>query len=183
MKCYLIRHGKDDDTVRGGWSASPLTEAGVRQVEDLAERLSEGNFEIKAIYSSDLPRARQTADILAKTLMLPVIETPQFRETNNGVLAGMDNELAKRLYPGLYWSALDWEQSYPEGESPCAFYTRIRDAWYAFKKQIQSVGGDVILVTHGGVINVIRCIESGIQYSNKSNPFPTSNAETVEIEV
>ena len=115
--------------------------------------------------------------------MLPVIETPQFRETNNGVLAGMDNELAKRLYPGLYWSALDWEQSYPEGESPCAFYTRIRDAWYAFKKQIQSVGGDVILVTHGGVINVIRCIESGIQYSNKSNPFPTSNAETVEIEV
>ncbi len=183
MKCYLVRHGKDDDTVRGGWSASPLTEEGVRQVEDLAERLSEGNFEIETIYSSDLPRARQTADIIANFLNLSVTETPQFRETNNGDLAGMDNELAKKLYPGLFWGALGWEQSYPGGESPCAFYNRICDAWRDFKEEIQNVGGDVILVTHGGVINVICCIESGIEYSNKSNPFPVANAEMAEIEL
>lgn len=183
MKCYLVRHGKDDDTVRGGWSSSPLTDEGVRQVEDLAERLSKGNFEIGAIYSSDLPRARQTADIVADLLNLPVTETPQFRETNNGVLAGMDNELAKELFPGLFWSALDWEQPYPDGESPQAFYSRIAAAWEQFKEKIKSAENNVILVTHGGVINVICCIEKGIKYSNKSNPFPVANAEMAEIEL
>ncbi len=183
MKCYLIRHGKDDDTIRGGWSSSPLTDEGIKQVEDLAVRVSENELNIKAVYTSDLARARQTADILAKALMLPVTEVPQFRETNNGVLAGMDNELAKKLYPGLFWSALDWEQSYPDGESPCAFYNRICDAWRDFKEQIQNVGGDVILVTHGGVINVIRCIESSTPYSNKENPFPVKYAEMIEIKI
>ena len=183
MKCYLVRHGKDDDTVRGGWSASPLTDEGVRQVEDLSIRIFKENLKIDTIFSSDLPRARQTADILAKALALPVIETPQFRETNNGVLAGMDNELAKQLYPGLYWSALDWKQSYPDGESPSDFYNRIATAWAQFKEKIKSTGNNVILVTHGGVINVIHCIENGITYTNKNNPFPVANAEMVEIEL
>ena len=180
MKCYLVRHGRDDETVRGGWSSSPLTDEGVAQVETLATRLLVNCTKISNIYTSDLPRARQTADILAKALNLPVTELSQFRETNNGVLAGMDNEKAKILYPGLYWGALDWEQSYPEGESPREFFERIQDAWRRFKGQAQDSS---MLVTHGGVINVIRCIESGIQYSNKANPFPAKNAEMIEIEI
>ena len=180
MKCYLVRHGSDDDTVRGGWSSSPLTDEGVAQVETLATRLLVNGTKISNIYTSDLPRAKQTADILAKALKLPVTELSQFRETNNGVLAGMNNEKAKILYPGLYWGALDWEQSYPEGESPREFFERIQDAWRRFKSQAQN---NSMLVTHGGVINVIRCIESGIQYSNKANPFPVSNAEMIEIEI
>ena len=180
MKCYLVRHGRDNDTVRGGWSNSPLTEEGVLQVEALAARLLTDGPRISIIYTSDLPRAKQTADILAKALNLPVTELPQFRETNNGVLAGMDNEKAKKLYPGLYWSALEWNEPYPEGESPRQFFERIRDAWLDFKDRARE---NSMLVTHGGVINAIRCIESGIRYSNKANPFPAANAEMVEIEM
>ena len=66
MICYLVRHGKDDETVRGGWSDSPLTAEGVQQAERLAaELLAAGGLSIGVIYSSDLPRARQTAAILA----------------------------------------------------------------------------------------------------------------------
>jgi broad specificity phosphatase PhoE len=36
---------------------------------------------------------------------------------------------------------------------------------------------------HGGVINVIQCIEKGIAYSNKANPFPIGNAEIINIEI
>ena len=184
MTCYLLRHGKDDDSVRGGWSNSPLTDIGIAQVNHVASILSSSdNLRIGRIYTSDLLRAKQTADILSAALQIPVIEKPEFREANNGILAGMDNRLAEKCFPGLYWNTLDWEQPYPGGESPHQFCERIEDAWRAFKEDIQSMDHDVILVTHGGVINVIRCIEAGIAYSNKTNPFPAGNAELVRIEL
>jgi len=184
MICYLIRHGKDDESVRGGWSNSSLTAEGVEQVERLsAQILSANNMDIGMIYSSDLPRAKQTAEILSSALSVQIIEMPEFRETNNGVLAGMNNQIAEERYPGMYWGTLDWEQAYPDGESPCRFYNRIADAWYSFRNTVQCSEQNVILVTHGGVINVIQCIEHGIAYSNKANPFPLGNAEMIGIEL
>ncbi len=184
MICYLVRHGKDDDSVRGGWSNSPLTADGVKEVEQLAAQiLSASKMGVGIIYTSDLTRAKQTAKILSSALSVPVIEMPEFRETNNGVLAGMNNQLADQRYPGLYWNTLGWEQSYPDGESPRQFYNRIAAAWHCFKNVVQCSDRNVMLVTHGGVINVIRCIEHGITYSNKANPFPISNAEMIGIEL
>ncbi len=181
MICYLIRHGKDDDSRRGGWSDSPLTSVGVAQVRDLAKRLSACRPDAGLIFTSDLPRARQTADILSHALNLSVRELPSFRETNNGLLAGMKHTEAEQRYPGLYWSTLEWEQSYPEGESPAEFFHRIASAWSELKELLRKTDQNAILVTHGGVINVIRCIESGIRYSNKENPFPIGHAQMVEI--
>ena len=182
MICYLVRHGADDDTVRGGWSNSPLTDIGISQVEQLSAQLAaDAHFCASHIYTSDLPRARQTADILAATLSLPVTELPSFRETNNGELAGMDNDLANQKYPGLYWNALAWDEHYPGGESPQEFFHRIERAWLAFKAQLQEDGENVVLVTHAGVINAIACIENNTAYTNKRLSYPTKNAEIVAI--
>ncbi len=185
MTCYLIRHGKDDDTVRGGWSNASLTDEGIAQVENLALRLSESEaISIVQLFASDLPRASQTADLLAKRLNLPVAKMPEFRETNNGVLAGMKNELANEQYPGLYWNTLGWDEHYPHGESPHEFFVRISDAWFKFKKNIAArTSGDIALVTHAGVISVILCIEKNVVYTNKSNPFPVKNAEWLSVEI
>lgn len=184
MICYLVRHGADDDTVRGGWSASPLTELGISQVEQLSARLTaDARFCAAHIYTSDLPRAKQTAEILAVALNLPVTELPLFRETNNGELAGMDNDLANQKYPGLYWSALAWDEHYPGGESPRDFFDRIERAWLAFKAQLQEGGENVMLVTHAGVINAIACIENNTAYTNKHLSYPTKNAEMVAIQI
>lgn len=184
MICYIIRHGKDDDSVRGGWSNSPLTNEGILQVRQLSEKiLSESTMHIQKIYSSDLPRAKQTADILAQTLSISVIEMPEFRETDNGVLAGMNNRVAEERFPGLYWSALEWDESYPNGESPHQFYDRISNAWRRFKQEIQKENGDIALVTHGGVINIIQCIEKGISFSNKAPTFPVGYAGMITIQI
>jgi len=58
MTVYLVRHGQDDDTVRGGWSMSPLTDEGRAQAERLAEAIvsEREKYNICRIYSSDLPR-------------------------------------------------------------------------------------------------------------------------------
>jgi len=170
MTCYLVRHGKDDDTVRGGWSNSSLSHEGIQQVISLSEYIYKHKDELKiaSLFSSDLPRAVQTATPISKALNLEIQLMPEFRETNNGVLAGMPNDTANETYPGLYWGALEWTESYPQGESPCSFYTRIKTAWEQFSESISSQNQNVILVTHSGVINVIHSIVNGTAFSNKS---------------
>lgn len=184
MKCYLVRHGKDDDSVRGGWSAAPLTERGVEQVNALADDLAANpRINIVQIFSSDLLRAKQTAEIISNKLNIYVEYLPQFRETDNGILAGMKNTDALKKYPGLFWNTLEWNECYPNGESPNAFYTRVRNAWYAFADKIHNQDGNVILVTHGGVINVILHIINGLEYSNKTEPFHIAYAELISVEL
>ena len=179
MICYLVRHGKDDDTVRGGWSQYPLTEEGIRQAEALAERTA--RLDIKRIYSSDLCRAMQTAQILAERIHLPVEQLPQFRETNNGDLAGMKHTTALERYPGLFWNQLEWEQCYPGGESPKQFYERIRTAWENFSQMILSQNENVLLVTHGGVIHVILSLLENRPYRNTEKQRRIDHADMLCI--
>lgn len=174
---YLMRHGADPSDRYGGWSSYGLTEAGKEQVHRAKHSLCDKG--ITQIYASDLVRAKETAEIVANALSLEVTYLPQFRESNNGLLAGMLKTEAVEKYPGIYWNALEWTQTWPEGESPAQFFHRIQSAWYAFKKQ---VGDDnVLLVSHGGVMNIILCLEKGIPYTNKETRFQIHDAEIVEI--
>lgn len=168
MICYLIRHGQDDETVRGGWSSASLTQTGKTQAAKLAGHIAASNLQIKKLYTSDLPRAAETAAAIAFALKLEAFPVPQFRETNNGLLAGMPHETANKTYPGIYWSNLAWNEAYPQGESPCTFYERIKSAWENFCTAITKENINIALVTHSGVINVINSLINGQPYSNKT---------------
>lgn len=181
MICCLVRHGKDDDTVRGGWSQQPLTDEGEVQAAELAVFVQKSGLGIQQVYSSDLLRAMQTAQIVADSLHLPIVPKPEFREVNNGNLAGIKNELAAEQYPGLYWNTLAWEQQYPGGESPKEFYERIRCAWDVLQKDILERNENVMLVTHGGVMHVILSIVKGEIYSNQASPRKIRNAELIAL--
>lgn len=178
MKIYLARHGKDDDTVRGGWGQSALTDEGKAQAVRLAENISDNKlqYNIKRIYSSDLPRAVQTAEPIAAVLSLPIIALRQFREANNGDLAGIKNDIASQKYPGLYWNTLEWEGRYPNGESPKEFFERVRAAWNSFARQVCYNGENVLLITHSGVINIILHQVNGTVYSNKEKQISIRHA-------
>ena len=178
---YLMRHGADDDTRLGGWSDAGLSDKGQEQAKQAGERLADGDYDIKHIFSSDLARAKETANIVSGKLGLPVTLLEEFRETNNGELAGISTEQFKRDYPGLYFSSLDWEQRYPGGESPKMFYERIRGSWTSFKKRAEALDGNILLVTHAGVMNIILCEEAGVQFTNKEVRYKIGNAEIVSF--
>ncbi len=184
MKIFLVRHGQDDSSVRGGWSNSPLTDAGVRESVDLANEICRNAeyYNIGRIFSSDIVRAEQTANIIAEKLGLTVEFTPQFREVNNGELAGLKNSVADEKYPNLYWRKLAWEEHYPGGESPKEFYGRVSSAWQDFTQSLVGYGKNALLITHGGVINVIRCISQGTEYSN-THKYPSVSSAKIALEL
>ena len=184
MICYLVRHGQDDDSVRGGWSTQPLTEEGRAQAARLADfiKRNNGTLKIKHIYSSDLERAKETAIPISEAIALPIEYLTEFRETNNGKLAGMKNDIAIKLYPGVFWNTLEWDEKYPDGESLKDFYERILNAWNDFSKKILNNGENVLLITHSGVINVILSTINGESYSNKNKPRKISHTEMLALE-
>ena len=117
MKIIFVRHGKDDDRYRGGWSSLDLVAEGVAQAKQLSHHISENReyYQITKLISSDLQRTLTTAGYISEVLDMPIQKEPMLRETNNGVLAGMLNTEASDRYPGLFFSSLKMDEPYPIG--------------------------------------------------------------------
>ena len=177
MKIIFVRHGKDNEKYRGGWSKLDLLPEGVIQAEKLANYLEDNKFKynISQIVSSDLPRTLSTAKIISNKLKLPVIECMQIREINNGDLSGMLNSDALTKYPNLFFNTLSMDEPYPNGETPIEFYSRIKSWFDDFINKYKNHDKNILIVTHSGVINIIYHIVKGIKWTNKSHSFKISN--------
>ena len=103
MKLYFVRHGRtewnEEGRIQGANGDSPLLESSIQQLEALGQHLSQTFFD--AAYSSDLPRAVHTAQILLKQNQHPITlqEAPALREWRLGRLEGRKIKELKALYP------------------------------------------------------------------------------------
>lgn len=173
MNILFVRHGKDSDQHRGGWSQLDLLPEGKREAKTLADYLVQHkeDYHFTKMITSDLKRAETTATILAETLQLPLEKESSLRETNNGDLAGMLNSEADQKFPRLYFRSLAMDEHYPNGESPREFYQRIKTWFQRFLQENNNSDETQIVVTHGGVINIIYHLVNQIEWTNKSNLF------------
>ena len=102
LRVTFIRHGETVWNAQGklqGALDSPLTEAGVRQAELCGQRLANTRF--VAAYTSPLPRARRTAELVLDQLEAPppLAEEPLLRERCFGDWEGMQWEVIESRYP------------------------------------------------------------------------------------
>lgn len=173
MNILFVRHGKDSDQHRGGWGQLDLLPEGKREAKTLADYLVQHkeDYHFTKMITSDLKRAETTATILAEVLQLPLEKESSLRETNNGDLAGMLNSEADQKFPRLYFRSLAMDEHYPNGESPIEFYQRIKTWFELFLKENYNSDETQIVVTHGGVINIIYHLVNQIEWTNKSNLF------------
>ena len=123
----VIRHAEPTDCswhVGTHWVDCALTEKGQRQAECLAARLKvELAGAAVRIWSSDLRRARQTAEPVARELGVEIETTADLREFHNGVNAGTEEEI-KRFVEEMTPPTVDL-RARPEGESWIEFYSRV----------------------------------------------------------
>lgn len=185
MKLLLVRHGKDVEGVRGGWSNFDLTDEGRSQALKLADYLLKNKnlFCVKYIVSSDLLRTMSTAKFIAEKLEIPIIKETALREMNNGDLAGMPNNLAEAKYPGLYFNTLKMDERYPNGESPLDFYNRIQNWFVDFLGQNNKMNDNILVVTHNGVINILYHIVKNIEWNNQNKPFKVENCSLHVLDI
>ena len=98
----LVRHGEAEHHTKGltgGWTDVPLTETGRAQLQKLGKRVKHdfGALPFKII-TSDLVRARESAQIISDVTGFSVVEQARWlREKNNGVAAGLHEDDARKL--------------------------------------------------------------------------------------
>lgn len=142
----------------------PLDEDGHRQARLAASRLADEP--IAAVYTSDLSRAVQTAEPIAQALGLQLRIEPELRERHYGVFEGMDHASIEREHPDAYrrWRAREPDFPLPGGgETLRTFSARIEAALH--RLVVHHPGERVVAVTHGGVLDCVYRIASGLDIS------------------
>jgi broad specificity phosphatase PhoE len=151
----LVRHGQstwNQDRRIQGQLDPPLSDVGRRQAEQLGQRLAGREF--AGFYSSDLKRAAETAQLVSEALNIAPKPMPELREIYLGQWEGLRTEDLADRFPEA-WASWAEEPNWdlvPGGEGSVAFEARVGQALDAlFRRHPQ---GDVLVVTHGGVIQI-----------------------------
>ncbi|MFA6843175.1 MAG: nucleotidyl transferase AbiEii/AbiGii toxin family protein [Bacilli bacterium] len=167
----LVRHGADEMKAIGGWSDNHLTQKGIIEIENLIQMIRD-HYDL--FISSDLNRAKESAEIINKKLNMPIEYNCLFREMNNGDLKNLSKTEFLEKYPGLFYSSLKMDESYPNGESPIEFYKRIEKVFLNLLETNKNK--KILIVTHGGVIDIILSLINGYEYSNKLKISPKTGS-------
>ncbi|MEK5643322.1 histidine phosphatase family protein [Paenibacillus rhizosphaerae] len=144
----LIRHGVTEWNKLGkaqGISDIPLNETGIKQVTALANRLKSEKWDI--IFSSNLIRARQTAEIIRKFLgVVSVFTDERIREINCGLIEGTTEE--ERI---ARWGVM-WREQKLEMED----FKMVAKRGLSFLEEVSvgHAGKKILVVSHGALIGL-----------------------------
>ena len=158
----LVRHGETDWSTQHrfqGQTDVPLNYAGREQAVRLAGRLTHEH--IDAVYSSDLQRAVETANIVTAHRPIDVQLDTRLRELHFGSFESLTYSEIKELFPAelAAWEH-DRSTSPPEGEGLAQLVARVR----CFLAEITArhASDRVMIVSHGGPLRVMLCLILGL---------------------
>jgi broad specificity phosphatase PhoE len=166
----LVRHGETDWNRDGRWqghSDTPLNAAGREQARRVAAELRD----VDAVYSSDLARARETAEILAEQLGLEVHLEPRLRERGFGAWEGKTSAEIEAEFR-------DEHARWLAGEAPGAADA---EPFGDFAARVQSFvedllerhpGETVLVVAHGGSARAVAALAKGLDYVRDHRLIP-----------
>lgn len=162
MNIYLIRHGRQSSPLCN--VNVELAEEGKRQAELLGRRLED--YRIDALYSSDLIRAIETAEILNKHLNREHLIREDIREISFGFLEGKSNEEIDSEFGVFKQEQLLLKEDipYPGGECGRQVFDR---AMRTIEEILHSDKSNIAVVTHGGVIRALVSGLLGLDMSKK----------------
>lgn len=152
--CF-IRHGETDwnvDKRIQGQTDIALNDTGRAQALAMAFNAAHHSFD--ALYSSDLMRAHETAEVLAEREGLEVKPLPQLRERHYGIFEGVTKDELHR-YPEAHakYLARDVEYDFETGESLAALAARVEAA---IDHMVSHHSGQTLaVVTHAGVLDIL----------------------------
>ena len=153
-KFILVRHGESEGNRERRFTISsdvPLTEAGRRQAYEAAARIAR-RFKPDAVVSSPFARARQTSQIIAGELKLPIEVVHDLHERDLGCLKGQSYDTLRELVrqDPNYDPANGWSWKPEGGESYEDVRVRVAAAVEGLRQRYRS--REIVVVSHGGVM-------------------------------
>ena len=151
----LVRHGETDDNAADrfqGQLDTHLNERGREQSRALARRLA--GEKLRALYSSPLSRARETAQIIAAELALEPVYDARFMEADTGDWTGRPyaDVIAQAPDEFAAWRSASRTFRFPGGESVCQQAARV----VAALADVRAAGLlPAVVVCHGGAIRAV----------------------------
>ena len=161
MNIYLIRHGRQCSKLCN--VDVELAPEGREQADLLGQRLK--TYDIEAVYSSDLIRARETADIINKHLNKPRVIDERWQEANFGGMTGLTNDEMREKYGDFLEKRATMTEDipYPDGGENCRMV--FERSFEALKDLTKEHYENVCVVTHGGVIRALLTGIVGADYA------------------
>lgn len=174
-RVIFIRPGETEWNRQGrfqGWVNVPLNQHGRQQAQQLAKYIR--NIGLSALYTSDLPRALETAELLAEKLGFAPIPDARLRERSIGAWQGLTLEQIRDWYPAEYKQLLadPLEYRMPGGESRSDVRARMAAAFSDITAQ--TAGETVGILSHTTAIHTLldelipNCFANRLEVSNTS---------------
>jgi broad specificity phosphatase PhoE len=177
----LARHGQTDDNVPPirvqGRRDTPLNARGREQARALAERAATAR--VAALWTSDLRRARETAQVIAERLGLEPRVDGRFAETDRGTWEGRLLDEIERDEPEAFaaWRRAGAGFRFPGGESLGEQAQRVAAAL----AEVRASGpSPALVICHGGTIRVALCAARGCDLS-AFHDWDVPNGALVEL--
>ena len=181
---WLLRHGATElhsgKIVMGRYDAR-LSDLGRSQMEEMGKRLAGEKLRSSALYTSPLRRARDSAEIVCRSLGLPIREEEDFSEISLGAWDGMLIEDVKKRWPSEYARRGEYLMSYRFDEGSESFYMvqeRTRRALVRLLKADPSP--DILILSHAGVV---KCLWGLLQGRDIDWAFPLCRPDKGELTV
>lgn len=166
----LVRHGETDWNAQHRWqghSDTELNDAGREQARLLAGVLEQ----VDALYSSDLARARETAEILAGTVGLEIRFDRRLRERGFGAWEGLTTDEIESSFPH---EQERWRAGIGAGAHDAEPFEAFAARVDSFIQEVgkRHVGEEVLVVAHGGTIRVVHALAAGLDYVRDHRSIP-----------
>lgn len=183
MKLFFIRHGQTDWNTKGKIQGScdiELNATGIKQAEELGNKVLENKYRFSRIYTSPQRRAVKTAEILSKATNIEYTQMEGLEEINLGEWEGLTWAEVRAKYPTEYeeWYLNRRYAKPPKGESYEDMLQRVLTSIY---KIIDENCDDVVVVTHSAVIMCLQCYLTDTPF-DKMTKFRAENTSITEID-
>jgi 2,3-bisphosphoglycerate-dependent phosphoglycerate mutase len=182
-RIILVRHGETDWNASGriqGHHDTPLNAVGRQQARWVAQRLA--REPVRALYSSDLARAFETATIIGASLGLTVVTSPRWRERHYGAWEGLTAAEIQARDPAQYaqWRTRSTDFAPPQGESRSQLLTRaLAELQTIARRHTRAM---VVVVTHGGLCyGLISHILGSVDGDRREFTFGNASMHTLEM--
>lgn len=178
---YLLRHGKTEwnkNSIIQGQTDTKLNENGLKAASRAVDLFKE--IELDFIYSSDLKRARKTAQFIAQDKNLAIRESSKIREIAFGDWEGLKYSQIKDKFPqrAVAWEEDPLQNSPNGGENLLDLKKRVDNFFQEILSKHQ--GGKILVVSHGGVIKTYLTSVLAIEV-NKFWQFQIDNCSLTEL--